>query len=209
MGQGWIIFGLSAYAKTEYDDVANPSICAIENANATAGTLTNIANCSNNWGVWFLGSRTQYNFTPAFYVGFDVTYSKLLTADQGTATYLQVSPIAKPTAKYSIQDQDNLAFRVRLHRDILPWCAFDGWPIQTSEGAGSNPPLFAFRHAAALLDRANILCLIPSPPTDIAALIRATIAPLRRGKHGPDGCRNGDGLRAGAEALAGLYSRVG
>jgi hypothetical protein len=27
---------------------------------------------------------------------------------------------AKPTAIYAIQNQDNYAFRVRLHRDIVP-----------------------------------------------------------------------------------------
>ena len=110
----------AAYAKVEYDDVANLSICAIENSSATPGALTAIQNCSNNWGVWFLGSRTQYNFTPAFYVGFDVTYSKLLSADKGLATYTQLAGTQKPSGVYSIQDQDNLAFKVRFHRDILP-----------------------------------------------------------------------------------------
>jgi hypothetical protein len=109
-----------SYMGVSYDGVANASICAIENASGTAGHVQAIQNCSNNWAVWFVGSRTQYNFTPAFYVGFDVTYGQLKTADTGLATYIQLTNTAKPTSVYSIQNQNNVGFQVRVHRDILP-----------------------------------------------------------------------------------------
>jgi hypothetical protein len=111
----------ASYMAVQYDQVANLSICANQNSqNTTAGGISAIANCSNNWSVWFVGSRTQYNFTPAFYVGFDATYGQLVTADQGVAVYTQLGGTAKPTGVYSITNQSTVGFQVRLHRDILP-----------------------------------------------------------------------------------------
>src|SRR5262249_4504432 len=77
--------------------------------------------CSNNFNVWTVGSRTQYNLTPWFYVGFDVLYTKLETASNGAvATYTALGGTAKPTAFYAIQNQDNYGLRIRVHRDIVP-----------------------------------------------------------------------------------------
>ena len=84
------------------------------------GAYPGFTNCANNWGFWVLGSRTQYNFTPAMYVGFDVQYQKLLTASQGFALFTTTTAVAKPTAIYRIQDEDAWNIRVRFHRDILP-----------------------------------------------------------------------------------------
>ena len=94
-------------------------------AAAGAGTLFNPTNCANSFSVWGIGSRWQYNFTPAFYVGFDVLYQKLVTADSGgTITFLGggnggTNP-ANPSTVYQVTNQDQWQFRLRLHRDILP-----------------------------------------------------------------------------------------
>jgi len=129
-----------SYFRVEYGDNANLAICNAQSNTAiggspfglfanpgTAGTITftpaQIArgDCNNNFNFWTLGSRTQYNFTPWFYVGFDVFYNKLETASNGaTTTFSALAGAAKPTAIYAIQNQDNYAFRVRLHRDIVP-----------------------------------------------------------------------------------------
>ncbi len=77
--------------------------------------------CNNNFSWWQLGSRTQYNFTPWFYVGFDVIYTKLETASKDTvAFFTPPAGVAKPATFYSISDQDNYGLRVRVHRDIVP-----------------------------------------------------------------------------------------
>ena len=47
---------------------------------APAGTVTNLSNCDPDWALAYIGSRTQYNFTPDFYMGIDVIYTKLSTA---------------------------------------------------------------------------------------------------------------------------------
>jgi hypothetical protein len=126
------------YVKVEYDSAADTAICTLQGQFAVAGGIggpqpnvgaaaliggptPGITNCSNNWGLWMLGSRTQYNFTPAFYVGLDVAYTKLLTASHdGVAFYTASAGNSKPTNYYQITDQSNLMFRVRFHRDILP-----------------------------------------------------------------------------------------
>ena len=75
--------------------------------------------CNNNFNWWVVGSRTQYNFTPWFYVGFDVIYQKLETASNGAiATFSALTGAAKPTAVYQIKDQDNYGLRIRVHRVV-------------------------------------------------------------------------------------------
>ena len=34
-----------------------------------------------DWSTWWIGSRTQWNVTKDFYMGVDVLYTKLQTAD--------------------------------------------------------------------------------------------------------------------------------
>jgi len=126
------------YGRVEYGDNANRAICNAQTtpnigispfaiASAVGGSIAftpaQVAQgqCNNNFTFWVAGSRTQYNFTPWFYVGFDVLYSRLESASNGTfATFTNLTGAAKPTAIYQIKDQDNYALRIRVHRDIVP-----------------------------------------------------------------------------------------
>jgi len=125
-----------SYIANRYNDTANNAICAAQ-LNANGGAIqfaggqsigaaafpgtSNVAVCNNNFNWWQIGSRTQYNFTPWFYVGFDVIYQKLETASRdAVVTYTAAAGTAKPTAIYTIQDQDNYGLRIRVHRDIVP-----------------------------------------------------------------------------------------
>ena len=124
---GWVV----------YDSAANNAICTLESQFNTAGSLggpqpgvgaglqiggqyPGFTNCNNNWKYWVLGSRTQWNITPAFYVGLDVLYTKLLTASSGFVYYTAAAGNAKPTGYYQLTDQDAWIAQVRFHRDILP-----------------------------------------------------------------------------------------
>jgi hypothetical protein len=125
-----------SYLANRYTDAANLAICNAQTiggagntvifaplVGASAGLLgtSNISACNNNWNMWTVGSRSQYNFTPWFYVGFDVIYSKLETASNGAVvTYTALTGSAKPTALYGITNQDNYGLRIRVHRDIVP-----------------------------------------------------------------------------------------
>ncbi len=115
-----------AWTRYEYGDSANLAICTAQTAFAVGAVTFTPAQvaagaCNNNFSWWQLGSRTQYNFTPWFYVGFDVIYSKIQSASNGTvAFFTPPAGVAKPATFYAIQDQDNYAFRIRVHRDIVP-----------------------------------------------------------------------------------------
>jgi maltoporin len=127
-----------SYARIEYGNNANLAICNAQTtpnignsvfatpsaiAGSIAFTALQVAQgaCNNNFNFWTVGSRTQYNFTPWFYVGFDVIYQKLESASAGnTVTFTNLTGAAKPTAFYQIQNQDNYGLRVRVHRDLVP-----------------------------------------------------------------------------------------
>jgi hypothetical protein len=126
----------ASYLRVEYGNNANLAICnaqttpnfagtGLATPSAVAGAIAfnalQVAQgaCNNNFNWWQLGSRTQYNFTPWFYVGFDVIYQKLESASAG-AQVTWTSNTAKPTAFYTVQNQDNYGLRIRVHRDIVP-----------------------------------------------------------------------------------------
>src|SRR5215813_1207197 len=126
-----------SYVRIEYGDNANLAICNAQTTpnigispfatpSAVGGSIAftpvQVAQgqCNNNFNWWQIGSRTQYNFTPWFYVGFDVIYQKLETASSGVVTYTALANTAKPSAFYALQDQDNYGLRIRVHRDIVP-----------------------------------------------------------------------------------------
>jgi hypothetical protein len=126
-GKFWTsIFG--SYLRISYDGIANASICQTMNQfndinfAATAGGVTGLSNCQNDWSYWAIGSRWQYNFTPALYVGIEAIYSKLQTADAGFATLptVAVASVAVPAIVYQVENQSIWSFRARFHRDILP-----------------------------------------------------------------------------------------
>ena len=71
-----------------------------------------------NWQTWWLGSRTQWNVTKDFYLGLDVLYSKLQTANLvGVPSPSAISPSGFGVPA---QDVDNWQFRFRVHRDFYP-----------------------------------------------------------------------------------------
>jgi hypothetical protein len=115
------------WAGVRYNSAANTAICGAQTT-FTAGTLnftapgaSGLTSCNNNFNWWGIGSRTQWNINPWFYVGFDVLYSKLESASNGAVVFFTpAAGIAKPAALYTVQNQDNWQFRVRVHRDIVP-----------------------------------------------------------------------------------------
>jgi hypothetical protein len=77
------------------------------------------AACNNNWQIWQVGSRTQWNVTKDFYMGFDIAYYRLETASKGAiVNYTQLAGGAQPTGLRVLDDQNVLAGRVRWHRDL-------------------------------------------------------------------------------------------
>jgi hypothetical protein len=86
-----------------------------------AGAVSRISgNCDPDFSFWQVGSRTQWNITPSFYVGFDVAYSRLETAFAGSTLFTAATGLPRNTGTYSIEGQDTVSVTARAHWDILP-----------------------------------------------------------------------------------------
>ena len=111
-----------AYIAVEYNATAAALIAnaTCNMAGAAANTVTRITVCDPDFQVWMVGSRTQWNITPSFYVGFDVMYQRLETAFAGSALYTAATGLPRNTGTYSIESQDTVSVTARAHWDILP-----------------------------------------------------------------------------------------
>ncbi|RAI30603.1 porin [Rhodoplanes serenus] len=110
-----------------YNANATAMICGSLNYTGPAGNLTrqngsisNVSNCDADFSFWYIGSRTQWNIRPDFYMGVDVLYHRLDTAFAGLGDFVALTGAPRPTARYAIEDQDALSVTFRVHRDIVP-----------------------------------------------------------------------------------------
>ena len=78
------------------------------NASGGPGTITGLtcpspvgAGCFN-WSYYSISSRTQWNITPSFYVGFDVMYQRLETAFGGSALFTAAANLPRPTLYHAV-----------------------------------------------------------------------------------------------------------
>jgi hypothetical protein len=104
------------YAAVSYGDRANAILCSGEstaNGSGTGSSAVAVPGCDNDWQTWWVGSRTQWNVTKDFYMGVDVLYSKLMTANLfASSSFIGTGG--------STADVDNWMLRFRVHRDFYP-----------------------------------------------------------------------------------------
>jgi hypothetical protein len=107
------------YAAVSYDNLGNAMLCTGENSGVGGAGTTAVAaaGCDNNWSTWWLGTRTQWNVTKDFYMGIDVMYAKLHSANLPGDTLTPQTSIGSATR---VSDVDNWQFRFRVHRDFYP-----------------------------------------------------------------------------------------
>ena len=77
-----------AYLSTSYNSTANAQLCIAQGAAGAAGQVFNAAtavtgSCNNNWQYWDVGTRTQFNVDSQTYIGLDVIYTNLKSANGG------------------------------------------------------------------------------------------------------------------------------
>jgi len=111
------------YNEVDFDGTATTMICGVGGAGgavaAPAGVaLTAVSNCSPNFSLWAVGSRTQWNPHPDLDIGVDIMWDHLNTAFAGTATLAANG--ARPGGTYTIADQDVLTVLFRIQRNFLP-----------------------------------------------------------------------------------------
>ncbi|MFL9823271.1 porin [Rhodoplanes sp. SY1] len=116
-----------AYIDVDYGNAANTAVCNY----LSAGTTNNLplaagSPCDMDFSFWQLGSRTQWNVRPDFYMGVDVLYTRLNTALEGANVIAGVNGPGSAVGSQSPRtgnifgDQDALAVTFRVHRDIVP-----------------------------------------------------------------------------------------
>jgi len=104
---------------------ATANLCSATGfGNTLAGTLAVAGpGCNMDWSTWGIGSRTQWDVTKTFYLGVDVLYTNLHSAQTGTG--LVVGPagfasFAFGGATVNENNASNWMVSVRAHRDFLP-----------------------------------------------------------------------------------------
>jgi hypothetical protein len=71
--------------------------------------------------MWGVGSRTQWDVTKTFYLGVEVLYSELHSAQSfNKLTPRGVVLGGASAASTAVKDQSNWLVSVRAHRDFLP-----------------------------------------------------------------------------------------
>jgi hypothetical protein len=106
-----------------YNDTANNLLCAGASGATVTGTGSGTGakatpGCSNDWSVWWVGSRLQWNVTKTFYMGVDVMYENM------TSATLPGNIVASTSYAFGgathVANEGDWMFRVRAHRDFLP-----------------------------------------------------------------------------------------
>jgi hypothetical protein len=117
----WRTSVYGGYAAVSYGTLANAMLCSNQGNGTSFGAFAVAgAGCNNDWSTWWVGSRTQWNVTKDFYMGVDVLYSKLQSAEIGTASGGIPAGFPNFFGGNHVTDQDNWGFRFRVHRDFYP-----------------------------------------------------------------------------------------
>jgi len=107
-----------AYVATSYNSTANATLCLGEGTAAMLGANA-VGTCDNNWAVWNIGTRTQWNIDSQTYIGVDVVYQVLNTADQGVIGTVAAGG-QQPAALRTVSDQSAWMGEFRVHRNFYP-----------------------------------------------------------------------------------------
>jgi hypothetical protein len=134
---------LGSYLATSYNTLANNNLCLAEQGlvatgftggtpnpfkSPTGSTAPATPGCNNNWQLWTVGTRLQYDFTKTLYLGVELLYQHLNTATVGTGATLnqgQINAIGPPgngliAGSSHIADENVLSATLRMHKDFLP-----------------------------------------------------------------------------------------
>jgi len=113
--KSWQTSVYGAYNATKYNATANTLLCTDEAA-VFVGLAT--ATCNNNWNMWAIGSRTQWNVDSQTSMGVDIVYQHLDTALAGeTATF---GTGTQPAVLRSFASQGDWMGQFRIHRNFYP-----------------------------------------------------------------------------------------
>ncbi len=121
----WKTSVYGGYGAVSYGGQSQSILCN----GTTNSVITN--GCDQDWNIWWIGSRTQWNVTKDFYMGLDVLYSKIDSANMGNVTNVGATAVASTTSGAGIaalngqqvlarENIDAVQVRFRVHRDFYP-----------------------------------------------------------------------------------------
>jgi hypothetical protein len=115
-----------AYYAVRYNQFANDMLCSsafglgTTTATTGTGTTTAVGACNNNWSVWGVGSRLQWDVTKSFYMGVELLYENLHSATPFTGAGGAIGGYSFSSAAFQEPNQNNWSFTFRMHKDFLP-----------------------------------------------------------------------------------------
>jgi len=140
----WQTSVYGAYTATSYNATGNDQLCVGELGGGTPIAFTHVttgalagftlgpafsangAACNNNFNVWTVGTRTQFNIDSSTYLGVDVVYEKLETglsgmlANYGNGSANGTGITGAGTGPRNVTDQSALMVHFRVHRNFYP-----------------------------------------------------------------------------------------
>jgi hypothetical protein len=126
---------VGAYEAVSYGGQANAILCSAETEGTAgvnaAGIFGAAAGCNNNWSVWGASSRLQWDVTKSFYLGVELMYDHMNSAQSSNGTVpMTILNAAPGPGGAAIGGPSNLAVggasenawnaTFRIHKDFLP-----------------------------------------------------------------------------------------
>jgi hypothetical protein len=110
------------YQAVSYNATANNILCDLEQGNGVVnGGTTAVVGCNNNFSLWGVSSRLQYDITKSMYIGVEALYLYLDSGSQPGAVLPTNLNLGAPLpAALNVANQSGWEFSVRIHKDFLP-----------------------------------------------------------------------------------------
>jgi hypothetical protein len=114
---------VGSYYAVSYNNQANAMLCSTGGFGAGIGSLAVATpGCNMNWDMYGVSTRLQWDVTKTFYLGVEVLYDHMDSAQTGSATgALGGFALGAPNAPTILSSSMNTwAGTVRMHKDFLP-----------------------------------------------------------------------------------------
>ena len=112
---------VGVYEAVNYNSTANGGLCfGAGNGALVGGVATATPGCNNDWSIYGVSSRLQWDVTKSFYLGVEVLYDHMNGAktSDGLVHGYGLGGINAPALVST--GMDTWAATVRMHKDFLP-----------------------------------------------------------------------------------------
>jgi hypothetical protein len=116
--KSWQTSVYGGYSALNYDAVASDTLCHME-VGAGRPITAAVGTCDNNWSLWNIGTRTQWNVDSQTSMGIDIVYQQLNTANSGVVGAF-IANGTQAAGTRTIDDQSAWMGQFRIHRNFYP-----------------------------------------------------------------------------------------